>query len=109
MASPRTLALRSTIKVLGYLGFTPYELTRRHARQLGVHVGDETRIYDDVDYGSEPWLVRIGRGSIVTAGVHFVTHDASVAIVRNGPFGVAAGERLNRMDAVIVGENCFVG
>jgi acetyltransferase-like isoleucine patch superfamily enzyme len=109
MRSPRTVVLRLTIRLLGVLGFTPLSLTRRHARLLGVQVGDETRIYDGVGFGSEPWLVRIGPRSIVTDGVQFLTHDASAAVVKHGPYGVPGDEQLNRFAPVVVGENCFIG
>jgi acetyltransferase-like isoleucine patch superfamily enzyme len=109
MRSPRTLVLRSTIRVLGYVGLTPFELTRRYARRLGVQVGGGTRIYDGVSFGSEPWLVRIGDGTVVTFGVQFVTHDGSISVINNGPFGIAQDEPVNHMDVVIVGENCFLG
>jgi acetyltransferase-like isoleucine patch superfamily enzyme len=101
--------LALVLRMVRLCGFKSFDLARRQARRLGVHVGPETVLYGGVSFGSEPWLVHIGRGTWVTHGVRFITHDGSIQVVRNGPFGIPPGTSLNRYDAVVVGENCFIG
>lgn len=84
------------------------ELGRRYARFLGVEVGDGAKIFR-VSFGSEPWLIKIGRNSWVTAGTQFVTHDGSITVLKNGPFGIEDPAGLNRYGPIVVGENCFIG
>jgi acetyltransferase-like isoleucine patch superfamily enzyme len=98
-----------TLRLAGVLGFTPFVLARRYACRLGVHLGPDAILFGGISFGSEPWLVHIGRGTWVTYGVRFITHDGSTVVVRNGPFGIPRGTRINRYDAVVVGENCFIG
>ena len=86
-----------------------FNLTRRYARSLGAEVGDDTAIYPSVQFGSEPWLVSIGDGTRVTAGVEFITHDGSINILRTGAFGITPDDRMNRFGRIVVGKECFIG
>jgi acetyltransferase-like isoleucine patch superfamily enzyme len=72
-----------------------------YARSLGVQVGEDCRIID-VNFGSEPYLVRLGDHVSATA-THFITHDGGVWVFRE-----------SRPDAdliapIIVGNNVFLG
>jgi acetyltransferase-like isoleucine patch superfamily enzyme len=55
-----------------------------YAKRLGVCLGEGTRIFSsDVRiFGSEPFLVRLGRNCFVTDGVRFLTHDGAVLTLR---------------------------
>src|SRR5690349_3484719 len=75
---------------------TDFDRTRKYVRSIGVRAGEGTIIYPSVQFGSEPWLVSVGENTWLTAGVEFVTHDGSITVVRNGPYGVQPGERVNR-------------
>ncbi len=86
-----------------------FDQTRAHARSIGVAVGDGAIIYPSVQFGSEPWLVSVGRDTWLTAGVEFVTHDHAVVVGRNPRYGVPADQPLNRFARVVVGDGCFVG
>lgn len=79
-----------------------------YARSLGVEVGEGSRIYD-VGFGSEPWLVKVGRNTWLTAGTQLVTHDGSIRVIKNGPYAVANPASLNRYGKIVIGDNCFVG
>jgi acetyltransferase-like isoleucine patch superfamily enzyme len=102
-------ALALMLRLGGALGFTPFGLARRYAKQLGVHLGPDVVFFGGISFGSEPWLVRIGGGTWVTTGVQFITHDGATIVVRNGPFGITPETKLNRYGAIAVGENCFIG
>ncbi|WP_426702079.1 acyltransferase [Rhodanobacter sp. Col0626] len=72
------------------------------ARKLGVTVGEGCRIYSR-QFGSEPFLIKIGDRVTVTAGVQFITHDGSTWLIRD-----AKGRRF-RFAPIEIGDNVFVG
>lgn len=54
----------------------------RYARTVGVQVGEGCKLIS-TDFGSEPYLVRLGNRVEVTAGVRFITHDGGVWVFRD--------------------------
>lgn len=56
-------------------------------------------------FGSEPWLIRIGRDVRFADDVRFVTHDGGTKVVRH-KYGTT---HLNRYGPIEVGDNCFFG
>lgn len=74
----------------------------RHARKVGVAVGENCRIYIS-DFGSEPWLISIGNKVTVTSGVKFITHDGSTWL-----FSDEKGRRFLYRQ-IIVKNNVFIG
>jgi acetyltransferase-like isoleucine patch superfamily enzyme len=71
-------------------------------RKSGVKIGDRCRIYTD-NFGTEPYLVRIGSHCTITSGVRFITHDGSCWVLRD--------ELPNLQDfgPIVVEDNCFIG
>lgn len=51
-------------------------------RKLGVSIGKNCEIYENVSFGSEPYLVSMGEHVRVTKGVQFITHDGGVWVLR---------------------------
>lgn len=43
--------------------------------KTGGVLGKNCVIYPDVEFGSEPYLIKIGDNVRITNGVRFVTHD----------------------------------
>ncbi|WP_350016677.1 acyltransferase [Rhodanobacter sp. IGA1.0] len=72
------------------------------ARKLGVSVGEGCRIYTR-QFGSEPFLVTIGKRVTVTSGVQFITHDGSTWLIRD-----VKGRRF-RFAPISIGDDVFVG
>ena len=70
------------IKMLQY-GICSYEKRASILRKKGVKIGDNSEIYSTVSFGSEPYLISIGNNVRITAGVHFVTHDGGMWVLRN--------------------------
>ena len=71
-------------------------------RKSGVRIGERCRIYTS-NFGTEPYLVRIGNHCTVTSGVRFITHDGSCWVLRD--------ELANLQDfgPIVVEDNCFIG
>lgn len=81
----------------------------RYLRRLGVQIGSGCEILTSVEnFGSEPWLVKLGDHVTITDGVKFITHDASTRLFRkkhpqlNSQFG-------NKFGPIIVDSNVFIG
>lgn len=85
-------------------------------------MGKNCEIYPDVEFGSEPYLIKIGDNVRITNGVRFVTHDGGVWVLRNmglnniDIFGritignnVHIGWNAIIMPNVKIGNNCIIG
>jgi len=89
-----------------------YLLCRRrkdlYLRKQGAQIGQRCQIITDVkNFGSEPYLIRIGDDVTVTSGVVFITHDASTRLFRRRyPDMNRYG---NLFGPVSIGDNCFIG
>lgn len=85
-----------------------WELLRRldngmtAAQSLGVSVGQGSRVFTR-GFGSEPWLVEIGRDTTISVRVEFITHDGAGWLFRD-----AQGAR-SRHSGIRVGDHVFVG
>ncbi|MFN8486160.1 MAG: acyltransferase [Caldilineaceae bacterium] len=77
----------------------------QYARALGVQVGENCRLLgiDEVTFGSEPYLVKLGDHVTVTGGVRFITHDGGVWVFRE------AHPDIDCVAPIVVGNNVFLG
>tara|TARA_B110000003_G_C16504321_1_gene478627 strand:- start:332 stop:880 length:549 start_codon:yes stop_codon:yes gene_type:complete len=75
----------------------------RAARDLGVVVGENCRIYTS-RFGSEPFLIGIGNNVTVSARVTFITHDGSL-----GLFSFDDGSRPYLYAKILIGNDVFIG
>jgi|TARA_E500000318_G_scaffold112049_1_gene133640 acetyltransferase-like isoleucine patch superfamily enzyme len=73
-----------------------------YARSLGVQVGADCRILT-TNFGSEPWLIRIGNKVTITSGVKLLTHDGAAWLVED-----EKGRR-EHFARVEIGNNVFIG
>ena len=70
-------------------------------RDMGVRIGEECRIYT-TDFGSEPWLIKIGNRVCISNDVTFVNHGL------NWPFQEKY-ESLTGFGPIEIGDNCQIG
>ncbi|MGR4071141.1 acyltransferase [Streptococcus parasuis] len=91
-------------------------------RKCGVIIGNNCEIYKNVDFGSEPYLIKMGNHVRITNGVRFITHDGGVWVFREnthknidvfGPIiignNVHIGMNSIIMPGVKIGNNCVIG
>ncbi len=86
----------------------PYDASQV-ARELGVRVGENCRIFDNPRsiFGSEPWLVKLGNNIAIAQGVRFLCHDGGVSCLRNmNPEKYADKDFFA---PIVVGDNVFIG
>lgn len=72
------------------------------AREQGVLVGEDCRIYS-LNFGSEPYLVSLGKHVTVSHDVSFVTHDGGVWVLRE------EYPEIDIIKPIIVHDNSFIG
>lgn len=71
-------------------------------RTKGVQIGDNCRILIH-NFGSEPYLVKIGNNCVIAPGVSFLTHDGSASLFRKEI------PDLNVFGKIEIKDNCFIG
>lgn len=81
-----------------------YAWNKQRALDLGVKIGENTRIFGGVSYSSEPYLIEIGDNSIIAGGVTFITHDAGIFLFNDG-----STDLLGNFGKIKVGNNCYLG
>jgi len=83
------------------LKYGSQETVIRTLRAMGVRVGEGCRIYT-ANFGSEPWLIRIGDRVCISNDVTFVNHGL------NWPFQQKY-DSLTGFDTIEIKDNCQIG
>ena len=77
----------------------------KYAKKIGVEIGEGSRLVDNPNWGSEPYLISIGKHVLISSSVSFVTHDGATWLFReSGPY-----EGTVKYGKIVVGNNCFIG
>lgn len=74
-------------------------------KSKGLKVGSEVTFVEAPDFGSEPFLIEIGKRTKITAGCRFINHDGAMYTIRSLE-NFADARNFGR---IRLGENCFVG
>jgi acetyltransferase-like isoleucine patch superfamily enzyme len=75
-------------------------------KKKGLQIADDCQVLGSPNcFGSEPWLVSIGKNVTITAGVRFVTHDGASRVVRNNP----RYANVKKFGRITIHNNCFIG
>lgn len=92
-----------------FLRFGVYRGNRAaYLRHLGVRIGPDCDILNSVkNFGTEPWLIELGRRVTITHGVVFLTHDGANRLFRQVLPG--SSKWGNRFGTIRVLDNCFIG
>jgi len=105
---------------------TQYQVRKNpvaYARSLGVTIGEGTWIYggNSCTFGSEPYLVTIGKNCHIAEDVRFITHDGMAIVLRSRHPDIDLVEPIELGDNVVVGlrsiilpgvkigSNCIIG
>jgi len=77
----------------------------KYAKSLGVRVGENSRFVDNPSWGSEPYLITIGKHVLISSRVTFLNHDGATWVFREeGPY-----KDTYKFGPIVVGDNCFIG
>lgn len=77
-------------------------------RNKGVKIGPNCEIYQSASFGSEPYLVSLGKHVRVNHGVTFVTHDGGVWVLREY-LSIPDHEKIDIFGRISVGNNVHIG
>ena len=102
----RVLAAWLWTALLRYVVFRGNKVA--YLRHLGVRIGRDCDVLTSIaHFGTEPWLIELGRRVTIAEGVQLLTHDGASRIFRqevpgSSPWG-------NRFGAIVIHDNCFIG
>lgn len=91
--------------MLGWLVSLRDRLRINKVVKRGLRLGHNVRIIGRCDFGSEPYLVRIGNHVTVSFDVAFITHDGGTWIFRDE----AQYRGITRYGPIRVDDGCFIG
>jgi len=83
--------------------YNNYKLKK--ALKDGMEIGEKTRILGIPKFGSEPYLIRIGKHCTITSGVRFITHDGATWLFRDEE----KYRNVKRYGKIEIYDNCFIG
>ena len=76
-----------------------------YAKKGGVEFGEGCRLNGAPDWGSEPWLISVGKHTEISNNCTFITHDGSTWVFRNQE----KYKKVIRFGKIQIGDNCFIG
>lgn len=77
----------------------------RKLKKQGLQISDDCRILGMPNFGSEPYLISIGKHVAIASKVTFITHDGATWVFRKLP-------RYNdviKYGRITIHDNCFIG
>jgi len=77
---------------------------RQYLKQ-GLQIADDCRLTGLPDFGSEPYLVSIGRHVTITGRVTFITHDGGTWVFRDRQ----TFREVIKYGRITIHDNCFIG
>lgn len=77
----------------------------RKFKKMGGVIGKNCEVYPNVEFGSEPYLIKIGNNVRITNGVKFVTHDGGMWTLRK----MGLLENADIFGCIEVGDNTHIG
>ncbi len=81
-------------------------------RKAGLAAGEGTLLFPAAEaFGSEPYLIHIGRNCLVASGVKFITHDGAIRVINNKEEYKFIDNKYGKIDIkdnVYVGENSII-
>ncbi len=79
-----------------------------YLRKKGCMIGEHTRILGSVlDFGTEPYLIKIGDKCLFSGGVLFFNHDAGTRVLNQ--LGYFGENWFDKIAPIKIGDNVFIG
>jgi acetyltransferase-like isoleucine patch superfamily enzyme len=74
-------------------------------KKRGLQIADDCRMEGMPMFGSEPYLVSIGKHCLLSGKVTFITHDGSTFVFRDRP----EYNDVIKFGRITIHDNCFIG
>ena len=84
------------------------ELRIRYLINEGAKIGEGTRLNCNIDsFGSEPYLVSIGKNCLFAGDINFITHDGGIKVLNS--LNYFNGARMDNIAPIKIGDNVYIG
>lgn len=81
----------------------------QYARKVGVNFPEgELHLYGNVAWGTEPWIITLGKNIHITDGVKFITHDGGTLLYRSIVPDLEITKPITLGDDVYIGNNVII-
>lgn len=87
------------------IGLFLNEMRIKKAVRKGMKFGEGSRIRGQVHFGSEPYLISIGKHVSIATDVHFITHDGGTWVIRNWD----RYKQVKRYGKIMIKDNVLIG
>ena len=87
-----------------FTGFLQRWRLKKYIKQ-GLQIADDCRLVSLPNFGSEPYLISIGRHVTIASGVSFIAHDGGTWVFRDQP----KYREVIRYGRIVIHDNCFIG
>ena len=74
-------------------------------RKQGLQIAEDCRLYGWPNFGSEPFLISIGKRVGISERVTFITHDGGTSVTLSNP----KYKWVIKYGRITIRENCFIG
>lgn len=76
-----------------------------HYRKKGLQISSDCRLMGTPFWGSEPYLISIGKHVTISGRVTFITHDGATFVFRHLP----EYRDVTKFGRITIHDNCFIG
>lgn len=98
---------KGIIMILKFLEkYNRYRNPVKYWRKKGCIIGNDCEIYPTANFGSEPFLIKIGNHVRINSGVQLVTHDGGVWVLR---YLFENLRDIDIMGSIRIGNNVHIG
>lgn len=88
-----------------YLQYLKKRYPLKYAKEIGVTMGKGCRLIGSPNWGSEPWIIKLGNHTEISFGCTFITHDGATWVFRTHE----RYKNVVRFGGIVIGNNTFIG
>lgn len=80
----------------------------KYAELVGVNMAGGVHLYGTVSWGTEPWIITVGKNVHITDNVKFLTHDGGTLLYRNQIPDLEITKPITVGSDVYIGNNAII-
>lgn len=79
-----------------------------YLRKKGAKIGENTVLLCGVSsFGTEPYLISVGRNCLFSGGIHLITHDGGISVLNK--LNYFDGVNMDKIAPIKIGNNVYIG
>ena len=80
----------------------------KYLEEPGSKIGKGTRLLCGVEaFGTEPYLIEVGRDCLFSGGIHLITHDGGIVVLNN--LNYFDNKQMDKIAPIKIGDNVYIG